>query len=156
MLRYILGVFACVAAEGALACSCTLGDVSQKLSEAQDVFVGKVTSVIAKGSSNDFGEERVLVSFSVDESWKGNAAGPIVLDTVHNGVSCLGYWFKENLSYLVYTYQVDGKLDTYVCGGVIAKDPIEDFNQEVQALHQATQKPSSTPIRLHCGKDTGS
>lgn len=115
------------------ACSCSLGDVEHKLTQANSVFVGKVDSIIFIGTKNWLGDEKTRVSFSVSTVWKGDG-GEIVLDTADNKRSCSGYWFDENKTYLVYAYEKDGKLNTYYCGGVIPRSEDEKFKSETDEL----------------------
>ena len=104
-----------------LACDCDLGSVDDKVNNAESVFLGKVRSVNILGEKNSLGENRIIVEFDVTIPFKGSDS-PITLDTFDNTVSCEGYWFKKGKEYLVYTYEVEERLSTFYCGGVLPKN----------------------------------
>ena len=121
MFRIIIFLITFLTANHVLACSCNLASIDERFNEAESVFLGKVYSIIAQGESNQFGDERIIVTFNVKQPFK-NANELIILDTFDNGVSCEGYWFKEGHEYLVYAYKTEGRLSTFICGGVLLKD----------------------------------
>jgi hypothetical protein len=110
-----------------------LGGVEQKFDKAKNIFVGQVNSVKFTGRKNSLGDKKTIVKFLVKKSWKGEG-DEITLYTAHNRMSCSGYWFKEEHKYLVYAYEEKGKLNTYICGGVIPESENELFRYESTAL----------------------
>ncbi|ATG78412.1 hypothetical protein [Pseudoalteromonas sp. 1_2015MBL_MicDiv] len=130
----------------ALACDCRLGEVNDKLANAKYVFIGKVSSITIKGTKSPFNEDHILVDFSVIQSWKGNNK-KVTLDTVANRASCNGYWFNESQTYLVYAYDVKGKLDTYYCGGVIPKNEKSHFDSELSSLNELVENTHNKSIK---------
>ena len=118
---------------GTYACSCSLGDVEKKYNDAEKVFVGTVSSVEYTGGKNFSGDKNTVVKFDVKSIWKGKEK-VVVLNTVDNGSSCEGYWFKNNHTYLVYAYENKTKLTTYYCGGVIPESERDLFKQEVAVV----------------------
>src|SRR5690606_26618809 len=118
----------------ALACDCYLGDVSEKYRDSASVFLGTVDEVVYLGEENALGDELIVVTFSVLQSWKG-ASGTVTLNTAYNRSSCSGYWFRESETYLVYAYDIDGKLDTKYCGGVVPTASAEALDSDVSELN---------------------
>jgi hypothetical protein len=135
MLRITITLILLLAQSYALACSCHLGTVEDKLKNAESVFIGKSRGVIVLDEKNELGEDRIIVKLDVMQAFK-NADSLITLDTFNNSSSCEGYWFKEGQEYLVYAYKIDDRLSTLYCGGVIPKDNKKDstFLKELNQL----------------------
>jgi len=146
MLRIIILLIITLANGYAIACSCNLGSVDKKFNEAYSVFIGKVREIIIQDKENRFGEQSILVTLSIEQSFK-NAKKSITLDTFNNRVSCEGYWFKEKHEYLVYAYEKAGRLSVLYCGGVLPKDSkqcsafLKELNQLKQLKDQSYDKP---------------
>ena len=135
MLRITILILLLSIYQNAVACSCRLGPVDKKLSNSESVFLGKVRTIVVLDEKNGLDEDRIIVKFNVNESFK-KAESLVTLDTFDNKSSCEGYWFKEGEEYLVYAYQMKGRLSTYYCGGVIPKN-IKDnsaFLSEISTL----------------------
>lgn len=112
-------LLAAFGSEHLLACSCNMGSAKKKFKSSFSVFAGKVSEVEHLGTANAYGDENTIVHFVDVVTLKGDATD--VLHTADNGAGCTGYWFKEKLEYLVYTFKRnDGHLDTMWCGGVIS------------------------------------
>ena len=87
-LLIVITAFVLVAANKALACSCSISLPSQGFDRAQAVFTGKV--IKAKKS------EWTIV---VDRVWKGEVGETITLRDAHAGTSCAS-GYKKGESYL--------------------------------------------------------
>lgn len=122
----------------ALSCSCSMGEVSQKLESSKSVFIGTVKEIQYLESSNVFGDRKIVVRFSIQNQWKGGKEES-TLHTAFNAAGCYGYWFEESKEYLIYAFEDDGRLNTMWCGGVISKDEaMESFKEEVITLNKIT------------------
>ncbi|WP_444916854.1 hypothetical protein [Microbulbifer sp. JMSA003] len=139
MLRITITLILLLAQSHALACSCHLGSVEDKLKNAESVFIGKSREVIVLDEKNELDEDRIIVKLDVLQTFK-NADSLITLDTLNNSSSCEGYWFKEGQEYLIYAYKIEDKLSTLYCGGVIPKDTNKDstYLKELNQLKQLT------------------
>ena len=119
-------------------CSCSMGEVSQKLESSKSVFVGSVKEIQYLESSNVFGDQKIVVSFSIQNQWKGGKEES-TLHTAYNAAGCYGYWFEKSKEYLIYAFEDDGRLNTMWCGGVVSKDEsMETFKEEVITLNKLT------------------
>lgn len=97
-----------------LFCDCDPPSYPEKeLSEAAAVFSGRVTSIRYTDSTLLKEEivsssDRIIVSFDVDNVWKGDKKTKLDVETGVTTKTC-GYPFKVGKSYLVYTfYQIGG------------------------------------------------
>jgi hypothetical protein len=135
MLKITILILLLTAYNSAIACSCRLGPVEKKLSDSESVFLGRVSTVIVLDEKNGVNEDRIIVKFDVNESFK-KAESLVTLDTFDNKASCEGYWFKEGEEYLIYAYRMKERLSTYYCGGVIPKNIKDnsDFLSELNTL----------------------
>lgn len=120
----------------AFSCSCDMGEIPQKLESSKSVFVGTVKEIQYLESSNVFGDQEIVVTFSIQNQWKGGEEEH-TLHTAYNAAGCYGYWFEESKEYLVYAFEDDGRLNTMWCGGVISKgESMESFKEEVITLNK--------------------
>lgn len=106
----LLGLIVSTAA--ADACDCAPPPPPKKaLEQAAAVFTGKVVGIDAdeKGSFN-------VVTFYVENAWKGVDRKTITISTAKNGAAC-GYGFKKDGTYLVYCHPAKpgGGLWTGLC-----------------------------------------
>lgn len=98
------------------------GTVAEEVERADAVFVGAVDAV----DTNAYGKyvynptiiyvyEPVMVTFIVQEYWKGVFSEPLVIHTGQGGGDC-GYPFEDGESYLVYAYADEqGDLHANIC-----------------------------------------
>lgn len=95
------------------ACSCAEPlSVEESLEQAAAVFSGKVIRVKEKKQEHGFYGKSVL--FEVNEIWKGVEHSQIMIETGSGDADC-GIHFKEGVEYLVYAYEDESKLKTYLC-----------------------------------------
>ncbi len=87
-----------------LACSCVGARGKKALDDAAATFSGKVTKVAYLDANQARVEPRIIVTFEVYRSWKGQPAKTMLLHTFYNKWSCEGYGFKEGKEYLVFAY----------------------------------------------------
>lgn len=121
------------------ACSCNIGDVNKKFEDHVSIFKGKVNEVIFYDSTDMFGDQHIKVTFDIEKQWKGSP-DQNTLHTVYNGMSCYGYWFKENQRYLIYAFERDGELNAWICGGIIEdSDDGTGLDEEIQKLNEITK-----------------
>jgi len=85
----------------ALACSCVGPTGLDILSSNAAVFAGKVTAIEYLEADTESSEPPILVTFEVNEVWKGPIRKTVTLRTIYNKYSCNGYFFKEGQLYLV-------------------------------------------------------
>lgn len=122
-----------------IACSCSLGDVSEKFESHESVFEGNVTEIIYFDLIDAFGDQVIKVEFDVLQQWKGNPNQTELL-TVLNSRSCYGYSFKENESYVIYAFIEKDHLNAWWCGGVLEKNQSESYKEETQSLDKISNK----------------
>ena len=92
----------------AYACSCVAPRPPlEARNEAQAVFSGTVSSVQSDASG-------LLVTFDMDEIWKGPEGAQLTLATSGSSASC-GYEFAQGERYLVYGFAQEGRLNTGLC-----------------------------------------
>lgn len=92
----------------AYACSCVAPPPPQEaLGQAQAVFAGTARSVVPAPNG-------VLVTFEVEQIWKGPEGGQFTLATPGSSAAC-GFEFVEGERYLVYGVAQDGQLSTNLC-----------------------------------------
>ena len=115
-LSFLMLIFLFITAERSLACSCVVSPGSLKdqvrmaYSGADAVFSGEVLEI--KQSPTD--SNSFLVTFKVDNSWKGEAATEITITTATESAMC-GYNFEAGKKYLVYASGNKDKLSAYNC-----------------------------------------
>ena len=102
----------------AWACSCmSPATADEAMNKSAAVFFGTVMTIVPLDGSYPIQiEEPVAVTFLVRESWKGPQTPTITLYTVINGMSCEGYFWKEQAAFLVYAHRAaDGRLAVGLC-----------------------------------------
>lgn len=91
------------------ACSCAPPPPPQEaMAGAAAVFAGTVSGIAPAGAGG------LLVTFDLQQSWKGPAEPQLTITTSDNSASC-GVAFSEGESYLVYGFAQDGQLATNLC-----------------------------------------
>jgi len=71
---------------------------------ATSIFRGKVENLqYLDPPEKNIPEPRIIVTFKVDEVFKGELEDQVVIHTTHNKGSCNGYVFTAGQEYLVYT-----------------------------------------------------
>jgi hypothetical protein len=117
------------------ACSCAGGNITEKLERSDAVFTGRVIEI--GGTKNgDIGKLRKY-TFEVDQAWKGQITKNTSIYSYDGGEASCGYKFKDNESYLVYSYLgTDGELETNFCTGNTeyqkAKSELGLLGQEIE------------------------
>ncbi len=88
----------------ALACDKEILSGKNALDAASMVFQGKVENLqyLDSPEQTDL-EPRIIVTFSVNKLFKGEAGKQVIIHTTHNKSSCNGYVFEAGKEYLVYT-----------------------------------------------------
>lgn len=108
----------------AFACSCMMpGPPAEAAAQSEAVFSGTVSEV-APGANG------VLVTFDVDNVWKGPSGPQLTLATASDSASC-GYSFVAGEQYLVYANPQDGQLATGLCSRTA---PIANAADDLAAL----------------------
>ena len=100
----------------AVGCSCLwTPSVSQALSEAQAVFVGRVVSKrpTTRGTFWETSPGEFAYEFRVERSWKGVTGPSVIILTGAGGGDC-GWPFELGGRYLVYAHDSEG-LRTNIC-----------------------------------------
>jgi hypothetical protein len=121
----------------AYACSCVQpGPPVQARDEAQSVFAGTVSAISGEGNG-------LLVTFDVEQFWKGPEGPQLTILTSNNSASC-GVEFVEGEKYLVYGFSQDGRLSTNLCSRTTT---FANANNDLAALGAGTPAPveASTP-----------
>jgi hypothetical protein len=147
-LQSILFVCA-VSISSAFACSCALITPAEAYASADTVFSGKVENVqYLDDPEGGRLEPRIIVTFSVNDLWKGGEQSQIIMHTVYNKFSCNGYFFKSGKEYLVYaTYNKraenflgklfapkEPRLGVKLCSGT---KPIEEAGSDLTVLRSS-------------------
>ena len=125
----------CVSSFSAFACSCIMpGTVAEEVERADAVFKGTVIAV----DNSDYRAyvfPDVVVTFTVQEYWKGDVLDIVVIHTGQGGGDC-GFSFEEGKSYLVYAYTDDnGDLHANICSRTAL---LSDAEEDLVKLHQGT------------------
>lgn len=111
-------------AQSAYACSCMMPPPpGEARDQAQAVFSG-VASFVQPG------KDGVLVTFDVNQVWKGPSEPQLTLFTSANSASC-GYEFTQGEEYIVYGFAQDGQLSTGLCSRTA---PLASAGEDVTAL----------------------
>jgi hypothetical protein len=98
-------------------CDCAFGGsaVCQDYWTASAVFVGTVIEVKTVNTKReDYEQQQRLVSFSLDEPFRGVEGAQVEVLTGMGGGDC-GIAFKQSQQYLVYASLFEGKLYTGIC-----------------------------------------
>jgi len=115
----------------AYACSCVAPRPPlEARDEAQAVFSGTVSSVQSDASG-------LLVTFDVDEIWKGPEGAQLTLATPGSSASC-GYEFAQGERYLVYGFAQEGRLNTGLCTRTA---PLASAGEDLAAFGPGTPAP---------------
>src|SRR5262245_29389403 len=83
------------------ACSCSGPSGVDILHGNASVFTGSVSRVEYLEPDRRDHEPQILVTFDVDEVWRGPVSRTFVVRTVHNKWTCRGFYFQEGEKYLV-------------------------------------------------------
>ena len=98
------------------ACSCITGaPICETFWKTSVVFAGEVLEL--RDAPEPIGEVlsgRRVVTFRVEKSWRGEAAGEVQVRTGTGGGDC-GYTFQRGVKYLVYANTREGRLYTGTC-----------------------------------------
>lgn len=71
---------------------------------ATSIFQGTVENLqYLDDPEKELPEPRIIVTFSVDKTFKGELENQVIIHTTHNKGSCNGYVFTAGQQYLVYT-----------------------------------------------------
>ena len=133
----VFSIFTSFSFNEAHACSCIAPEDPKKEREKfQVVFSGTVTEMEETNPSEPLfsGTDPVLVTFDVERVWKGlDEKNPTVtITTPASSVSC-GFYFQENLEYVVYAYQheTDRHLQVSLCSRT---NTIENAEEDLREL----------------------
>ena len=154
-MKWVVAVIVLIGmySSGALACSCAYGgderaDVAEALDQADLVFVGRIESqeefVLHE---NDMTHEYERTQFYVVQSWKGEKATRVYVESVVTCCMC-GYRFPKTGSFLVYAYgpKPNGYYTTSICART---KPLAAAHDEIAMLNaivvEAKPTSSSTP-----------
>ena len=118
------------------ACSCIAPEDPKKEREKfQVVFSGTVTYVEETNPSESLfsGVDPVLVTFDVERIWKGleDKNSNVTITTSASSASC-GFYFQENVEYVVYAYQheADNQIQVSLCSRTnTIENAQEDLNE---------------------------
>lgn len=93
-------------------CDCTITEPSEKLREAEAVFVGQVVEI---GSNDKSGWATVSIKFKVERYWKGIKEQFVTVASAP-GICCTcGLPVKIGEKFLIYAYENNGQLETSLC-----------------------------------------
>ena len=117
----VFSVFTSFSFNEAHACSCMAPESPEKeLERFQAVFSGTVTDIEKTNPSEPVFSDTdpVLVTFDVKRIWKGleDKNSNVTVTTSASSASC-GFYFQENVEYVVYAYQheADSQLQVSLC-----------------------------------------
>ena len=101
MMKCFLLLTAMLLPRFGLACSmeCPTDEVMFEISDT--VFYGRTKQVKEYGLNFWRSEPKIKVYFEIKKTWKGDF-GNKPLKTIYNKFSCEGYWFQENVNYIVF------------------------------------------------------
>ena len=88
------------------ACSISCPPLEKYYELAKYVFIGKVNKVEEYGINWFRDEPKIKVFFDISKNWKGTWGGK-PLRTTHNKYSCDGYFFEENVAYVIFIFNED-------------------------------------------------
>ena len=150
---FVISILANYSTNEAHACSCMAPESPTKeLEKFQAVFLGKVINIEETRPSEPLysSMDPVLVAFDVDKIWKGLESienSTVVISTAVSSASC-GFYFEENLEYVVYAHQYakDDQLEVSLCSRTnLALNAAEDI---LELDSGDTKKPESNPVLL--------
>lgn len=124
--------------------ACTCADIPDPLKDkvawwlkdSTAVFTGESIKLEKIPQTRD-----MVVTFSVDEFWKGDLSGVVELRTPIDSASC-GFDFRIGRSYLVYAYGPKTALMTGLCGGNREQ---YDARDQLEVLGRGKQPKSKNP-----------
>jgi hypothetical protein len=120
----------------AYACSCVPArPPAEARDEAQAVFSGTVRVVQPNAAG-------VLVTFDVNQLWKGPEGAELTLSTSGNSASC-GFEFVPGEQYLVYGFAQDGELSTNLCTRTA---PLANAGADLAALGEGNPVSVAEPV----------
>jgi hypothetical protein len=129
-LLVVLGAGALQQPRAAYACSCMAPPPPL---EARDgsaaVFAGQVAGITPNGPSG------VLVTFDLQQSWKGPAGPQLTIATGADSAGC-GFTFTQGEQYLVYGFAQEGQLWTSLCSRTA---PLANAGDDLAALGAGNQ-----------------
>lgn len=116
------------------ACSCSLPignkstkqQVEESYKNSTAVFIGEVVEAIKKPNTYFF-----QVKLKVDNSWKNDLQGEIILITGQSSGDC-GFPFQIGEKYLVYAYGAKDRLGTNIC----TRTSVFESNEDVAFLNK--------------------
>lgn len=98
----------------AIACDKQQLTPSEAFKDADIVFRGKIENLrYLDNPKTSKAEPRVIVTFTVLESWKGTVDTTITIHTTHNKFSCNGFVFQTSKEYLVYS-RLNRRSDNFI------------------------------------------
>lgn len=88
----------------AIACDKEILSGKNAVDAASMIFQGTVENLqyLDPPEQTDL-EPRIIITFSINEMFKGEARKQVIIHTTHNKGSCNGYVFEAGKEYLVYT-----------------------------------------------------
>ncbi len=96
------------------ACRCRPpGSPADALASATSVFSGRVTALA--GAMDSGRSDPVQATFAVTRVWKGTSQPIVVVVTPASSASC-GFAFVQGQEYVVYASEIEGRLQTMLCG----------------------------------------
>lgn len=124
----------------AFACSCMIAPPpTQARDEAVAVFAGTVSAIAPANP----GSTNLLVTFDLDESWKGPTESQLTITTPGNSAAC-GVSFDVGQGYLVYASAQEGQFQTTLCSRTA---PLGAAGEDLAALGTGTPiDPAPTPV----------
>jgi hypothetical protein len=88
-------------APAAYCCTCILPTLEEALAAYDVAFVGTVSEVRLVGKPNKFQAQRIITTFVISQTFKGDAQQTVVLHSWYGGTSCSGRKFLKGREYLV-------------------------------------------------------
>jgi hypothetical protein len=120
-------------ASKAHACTCALVSTERQIKTSDAVFSGEVVSIEpGERAANVSPPSLGLVTFEVEDSWKGALEGAVDVYGHGPGASC-GIKFDEGKSYLVYARRSGGG-DTLQTGLCDSTKPLEQAEDDLRLL----------------------
>lgn len=113
------------------ACSCIQpGPPAEAAAQSQAVFAGTVSDITPASATTG----ALLVTFDVQQSWKGPEGPQLTVVTADNSASC-GFEFTRGEEYLVYSVAQEGQLTTGLCSRTAA---LAAAGEDLGALGEGT------------------
>lgn len=130
-LLVAVGLAAVPQPRAAFACSCAAPPAPRAARDgAAAVFAGTVSGLVQTGS----GGERLLVTFDLEESWKGPTGPQLTVVTSSSSASC-GYEFTRSEQYLVYADAQGSQMHVSLCSRTA---PLADAGADLAELGPGT------------------